>query len=453
MIRKRALVIFLMLAVAHSATVLAQRQATSSASLPPLLTLNDAVSLALKNNRLVKNSVLEAQKFDFRVSTARSRRLPHFYFSAIGGELLQPFDFTFAKGAFGTYPGVGPIPSTNAEVHTPARLAAFLNGSIDEPLTQQYKIGLAIRATELGRDVAKEDVRAERQKIAAEVRDVYFELVATQAAVDAARESVKTLQEAQRVTLQYIAEKTVLRADALEVDARFTKAQYELSVVENGLTTQHEHLNQLLAQDLATPFRVEFMPEEAATLLTLEEARQHARENRPEIRQAHLKEKQAEYDRRLAKAEYIPDFGIAVGYIGIQNVQVLPTNVGLAGFALTWEPFDWGRKRNRIRETSNTLAEAHNGAQETESQIGVEVGLKYRKWHEAALLLKATQTGHEAAIEQFHVTSNNYKEEAALVKDLLQAQARSAETEFQYQQALSSYWSALADLHRAMGEE
>ena len=266
------------------------------------------------------------------------------------------------------------------------------------------------------------------------------------------RES-RTLEEAQRVTLRYIAEKTVLKGDALEVDARLDKAQYDLSVAENGLATQHEHLNQLLGRDLATPFRVEFMPEEDTTSLTLEGARQQASENRPEIREAHLREKQADYDRRIAKAEYIPDFGIAVSYMGIQNVQVLPTNVAMAGFALTWEPFDWGRRRNRVREKSNTLAQARNYAQEAESQIGVEVAAKYRKWKEAALLLKATRTGHEAAAEEFRVTSNKYQEQAALVKDLLQAQARSSETAFQYQQALSSYWSSLADLRRAMGEE
>jgi outer membrane protein len=120
---------------------------------------------------------------------------------------------------------------------------------------------------------------------------------------------------------------------------------------------------------------------------------------------------------------------------------------------LTWEPFDWGRRRNRVREKSNTLAQARNGELEAESQIGVEVAGRYRKWKEAALLLKATRTGHEAAAEEFRVTSNKYKEQAALVKDLLQAQARSSETSFQYQQALSSYWSSLADLRRAMGEE
>ena len=419
----------------------------------PLLTLEDAVSIALTNNRLVKNSVLEAQKYDFQVSTMRSRRLPHFQFAALGGELLQPFDFTFAKGVFGTYPGIGPIPSTEAKVHTPAQLTAYITGGMDWPLSQQYKIGLGIRATELGREIAKEDVRAERQRIGAEVRSAYFELVATQSAVDAAREGVRTLEEAQRVTSRYVAEQTVLKGDALEVDARLAKAQYDLSVAENGLATQHEHLNQLLARDLATSFRVDSIPEEDTAALSLEEARQQASQNRPEIREAHLKEKQADYDRRIAKAEYIPDFGVAVSYMGVQNVQVLPTNVGVAGFALTWEPFDWGRRHNRVREKSNTLAQAHNGTQEAESQIGVEVGSKYRKWKEAALLLKATRTGHEAAAEEFRVTGNKYKEQAALIRDLLQAQARSSETSFQYQQALSSYWSSLADLRRAMGEE
>jgi len=70
-----------------------------------------------------------------------------------------------------------------------------------------------------------------------------------------------------------------------------------------------------------------------------------------------------------------------------------------------------------------------------------------------APLLKATRTGHESAAEEFRVTTNKYKEQAALVRDLLEAQARSSESAFQYQQALSSYWSSLADLRRAMGEE
>ncbi len=454
MAAKYFLVVFLTFAVLSPAKLPAQGQPASPADAEaPLLTLEDAVSLALGNNRLVKNSALEAQKFDFRVGTARSRRLPQFQFAVLGGELMHSFDFTFDPGVFGTYPGTGPIPGTKTKVRTPARFTTFTTGALDQPLTQQYKIGLAIRATELGRQIAKEDVRAERQKIAAEVRTAYFELVATQAGVDAARQAVKTLEEAQRVTLQYISQKTVLRGDALEVDARLAKGRYDLSVAENGLATEREHLNELLGRDLTIPFRVDSMPEEDTTDLTLAAARDAAAKSRPELRQAFLKERQAEYDRRIAKAEYIPDLSLSVRYQGLNNVKVLPQNVATAGFYLSWEPFDWGRRRNNVAEKSRTVEQARNGLRETEAQIAVEVGAKYRKWQEAALLLKSTRLSQEAAAEQFRVTGNKYKEQAALVKDLLQAQARSTETEYDYQQALSSYWTALADLRRAMGDE
>jgi outer membrane protein len=208
-----------------------------------------------------------------------------------------------------------------------------------------------------------------------------------------------------------------------------------------------------LGRDVSTSFRVDFIPEQDRSDLTLDSARQDALAKRPENRQASLKEKQAEYDRRLAKAEYIPDLSLSVRYQGINNVQVLPQNVATAGFLLTWQPFDWGRRHNKVLEASKTIEQARNGIQETESQIVVEVGAKYRKWREVSLLLKASRTAHEAAVEQLRETNNKYKQQASLLKDLLEAQARSSETNAQYQEALSSYWSAFAELRKSMGEE
>ena len=371
------------------------------------MTLNDAVSLALDNNRLVKNSTLESEKFDFRMNTARSRRLPQFQFSMLGGKLLHPFNFTFPAGAFGTYPGIGPIPATQTGVKTPAVFTTYTNAGITEPLTQQYKIHLGIRATEIGRDIAREDVRAQRQKIANEVRTAYLEIVSTQVGVNAARVAVETLEEAQRVTQRYELEKAVLRGDVLEVDARLAKARYELSVAEDGLATQREHLNQLLGRALSTPFRVSTAPEDDAPDLSLAAAREAALKRRPEVRQGQLRVQQAEYDRRLAKAEYIPNLSLAVQYFGTSNDQVLPQNVAVAGFLLTWEPFDWGRRHNAVAEKSKAIQQARNGSNETEAQIAVEVGMKYRKWQEATLLLKAGRTEEEATTEQFRVVGIN----------------------------------------------
>ena len=419
----------------------------------PILTLDDAVSLALRDNRAVKNSALEVQKSDDQVGVARSRRLPKLQLDVLAGSLLQPFDFTFPAGSFGTYPSTGPIPSTEAKIRTPARFTTFTTASIDQPLTQLYKIQLGVRATEQGREITREALRAERQKVAADVRRAYFGLVAGQAAVEAARRTVKTLVETQRVTTQFVAQRTVLRADALEVESRLARSRYELSAAENRLATQREMLNDLLGRDVTTPFRVDPMAEQGASEMTLESARQRAAENRPEIRQAQAREKQAHYERRLAKAEYIPDLSASVRYLGYYNFEVVPRNVATAGVYLSWEPFDWGRRAKKVAEKTKALEQAHNGARQTQSQVAIEVGGSYRKWSEAALLVQAARTGYEAATEQVRETGDRYKLEAALLRDLLQAQARTAESQFQYQHALSSYWSAAADLRRAIGDE
>ena len=150
-----------------------------------------------------------------------------------------------------------------------------------------------------------------------------------------------------------------------------------MAVAENGLATQREHLNQLLGRHLTTAFRVEPMPEGEAIGLTLDAARQRATEDRPEIRQADLKERQAEYDRRLAKAEYLPDLSLSMRYVGFNNFQVIPANVTKAGVFLTWEPFDWGRRGNNVAEKVTTVAQARNGADETRGKIAVEIGTNY----------------------------------------------------------------------------
>jgi outer membrane protein len=452
MTAKHLLLLLLMFA-ACPVTLLAQGPATPPLPEEPLLTLEAALSLALDNNRGVKISGLEAQKAAHQLNVVRSKRLPQLRVDALAGSVLQPFDFTFPAGSFGTYPETGPIPSTDAKIRNEAQFTTFITASVDQPLSQLYEINLGVKATELGREIAREGVRAERQKVAAQVRTAYFELVASQAAVDALRETVKTLTEAQRVTAQHEAQQTVLRGDVLEVEARLLRSRYDLSAAENRLATQREVLNDLLGRDLGARFRVEPIPELDASGLTLDSVRQRASESRPELRQAELRARQADYERRIAKADYIPDVSLSVRYMGFQNYEVLPSNVAVAGVFVSWEPFDWKRRSNKVAERTRAVEQARSGAQQARSQVAIEVGAKYRSWSEAALLVPAARTGYEAASEQLRVTTNRYKDEAALLKDLLQAQARSSETHFQYQQALSSYWGAMAELRRAMGDE
>jgi outer membrane protein TolC len=139
--------------------------------------------------------------------------------------------------------------------------------------------------------------------------------------------------------------------------------------------------------------------------------------------------------------------------MGFYNFEVMPRHVTTAGLYISWEPFDWGRRRRKVAEKARGVEQARRSAEQTQSRVAVEVGVRYREWRQAALLLEATRTTSEAAREQLRVTADKYREEAALLKDLLDVQARSADADARHQGALSSYWSAMADLRRATGDE
>ena len=90
---KNLVFIFFVCVVAVPARALAQQSSESApATEVPVLTLENAVSLATSHNRLVKDSVLEAEKYEFRVNVARSKRLPQFQFAVLGGQSLHAVD-------------------------------------------------------------------------------------------------------------------------------------------------------------------------------------------------------------------------------------------------------------------------------------------------------------------------------------------------------------------------
>ncbi len=152
-----------------------QRLHTSSGV--ELLTLEQAIALALNGNRQIKNAEIEIFKFEDRLAAARTRRLPEFKVSALGSQLLSSIDFTFERGLFGNYPGLGPIPNTDTTISTPRRPTFLLAGQINQPLSQLYRIGLNLKQIGVGREIAEQQARAKRQSVINNVKQAYYAIL------------------------------------------------------------------------------------------------------------------------------------------------------------------------------------------------------------------------------------------------------------------------------------
>jgi hypothetical protein len=77
-----------------------------------LMTLEQAVDVAMQNNRPLKAAALEVEKTGEATDALRTRRLPALNLFGISGQLLSPAKFTFNQGAFGSFPASGLCPQT-----------------------------------------------------------------------------------------------------------------------------------------------------------------------------------------------------------------------------------------------------------------------------------------------------------------------------------------------------
>jgi outer membrane protein TolC len=425
------------------------QQLTSSSA--EELTLDHAVELALKDNRQIRVAELEVEKYSDRLAVAKTHRLPQFEFSTLAAELINQVHFDFKKGDLGTLTGLGPIPERDVTVTAPRRPAFFLNGSVFQPITQQYRLSLVDRKVELGREIADQQLHARRLEIVNNVKKAYYALLQSQSALQSAEEDLKLYQELDRVTDQHLLQQVVLKADSLQVKTRVQGIVYQVMTLHDQLTDQKEKLNTLLGRDIETEFRVSLMPEPSQLEFDLAAARSEAVAQRPELKEAQFKIETAEYDRRITKSQYIPDVSVGVRYSSIQNVKLLPDNILQAGFLLTWEPFDWGRKKREMEENARTANQARAGLREMQDKVLVEVGDQFRKLRQSRQMLVTAQLAQETARENVRVLNARYAAEETLFKDVLQAESSLAEADHQYQQALVSFWTAKADFERAVG--
>jgi outer membrane protein TolC len=212
-------------------------------------------------------------------------------------------------------------------------------------------------------------------------------------------------------------------------------------------------LNLLLGRDVRADFVVEPVAALSIAEVDLNAARTRALENRPDVREARLKMEQADLDRRLTKADRIPDLSAAVSYSSYFNIDVMPTNLAAVGLQLKWEPFDWGRKGKQLVAKTHTVEQARLAVRDAEDRVIVDVNSRFRTLAEKRAMLNVARMAQATSREKLRVKTNQYQVQAALLPDVLQVRAEQADSDDRYQQALLAFWTAKADFENALGEE
>jgi outer membrane protein TolC len=418
-----------------------------------VLTLENALLLARSNNRDLKQYGLDVAKLREALGEAKTHLYPRFDTYLLAAQLLTPLDFTIKKGQLGTFSGTGPIPGSNTDLHTPARPIAIASVTATQPLTPLIRIHLSIADQRLKVDAAQLSFSERQQKLTNDVRESYYQVLQSQIQYESQQAMVKYLEELLQLTERRFNQQATLQADRLSVKAEVAKATYQLTMIEDTLADRKESLNHLLGRSVQTEFSVEPVPAMVPEEKDLAAARAVALEQRPEMKLAANRVRQAEVATKSEKSHYIPDISFQASYFNPASVNFLPQNIGTVGALLTWQPWDWGEKHHKVQQAVLSEKQATLSVEDTREQILLDVDSNFRHLREARAHLAVAEAVRDAETEKMRNQREAFSQQSILLSDLLKQQSALADSESQYHQAVLASWSALADFQKTLGEE
>src|SRR6266404_2506570 len=189
--RLGGIVLLLPIALATSITALCRQESSNSAE---MLTLEQAIALALRDNHNVKSAELGVGKAGDELASIRTSRFPSMHLYTLVSQQFVKHDISVDNPLSSLLPGIGHFFS----VSVPRKATGIFAGQILQPLSQQYRIGLNIEQSKLSRDVDQEKLRRVQQSIVDEVKLNYYGILQTQSALESVVEAIRLYRELDR---------------------------------------------------------------------------------------------------------------------------------------------------------------------------------------------------------------------------------------------------------------
>lgn len=398
------------------------------------MTVDQAVKAAIEHNANVKNARIEVESAQTRIDAARTQRLPSLKLDMIGGEALSNLSIIIKEDKAGR--------------DTRIDLARTFNmigvAQITQPITQLHKINLGVQLNEVSRAIDKEHERAARIAVTREVKSAYFNVLSAKSYAAATAEAVTAWEEAEREMVVRVSQKAALESDRMDASAHLASTKLAALSAENTLATAQDQLNYLVGSDVEV---VEPSFSEPVKASKIDVSR------RPDVREAELTLEKAKLGVRIKNADRIPDVALMVSSSTPFNNDVLPRNMTSAGITMSYEPFTWGRRGAEISERRHAVEQAQNALDDKRAAAGVEVAARLRKVEESAAQITVRRLESESAREKLRVTKAKFHELAARADEMYGASASLTNAAAREQEAISAYWTALADYEKAIGEE
>ncbi len=368
--------------------------------------LEDCRRIALESNNKIKASDYEIEASRALHKSVSANGLPKLDGSVIGAHLGSPLG-----GAFN-----GMIPDQ------------FVNGSIT--LSQPIYTGGRIR---YGKQTAAKgiEIQQERKNIAtadllADVEKAYWQVVQVTEKIVLAQRFKEMLVVLRNDLKNSFDAGLIYKNDLLRVEVTLNEAELNLTKAHDGLVMAKLNLAQIMGNAGTT----DFMLSDSVTgnFMELPSLSDASADSRPEIRMLKRALEAEELQRKMLKAEQLPQLGVSLTGLAVGGQRVnlengknhMTSYYGLA--SLSFPIFEWGRKTNKVKEQTFKIAAQQQRLEDVNELINLEVQNAYLELNQAAKNVRLSVLSLEQADENLKLTNDRFKAGTIVGKDVEEAQ-------------------------------
>jgi multidrug efflux pump subunit AcrB/outer membrane protein TolC len=416
------------------------------------ITLDEAVSLATKQNSIVKMAHFKEKEMKARVTEARSNYFPVLSNDSTAAHLQNIEHMEIPMGALGVYPVIGPMPGANGSLPLGHHNFILSTTTAAQPLTQYFKIHAGVSVAKADAGIAQDDARRAENEVALKMKQLYFGLLSAERRKQAAELKIAAGDERLGEARNGVEAGAVLELKVLEGQAQMADARHKLGTLEDAISDMKVEFNDLAGLPLETEVEL-VAPEPESTDVTTGDLEAKALKHNPEVAAAQETLKKARAGLSAAHAEFIPEVGAFAQYVHQDGVPLLTENNSVMGLKMSWTLLDFGKRIGQVHERQAQVAEAEENLHHAENRVRVEIEKSVRKVRRAETGLEAARESVAARAEMRRITANQVEAKTVNASALKDAEAQLAEAEAELFQAEAERSTARAELERTLGEE
>jgi outer membrane protein TolC len=322
---------------------------------------------------------------------------------------------------------------------------------IAQPLTQLIRIRQQNRIAAAEVTISRDDVKKAENEIGVQVHTLYYGILVTQLQKKSAEQQTEYASEGLRESEQDVRNGSALKAAAIGGRAELLEGQQSVLTADLQLADFKTELNDLLGLPLDTELELDPAVPTNFEAVSKMEYTKAAWEGNPEILAAEQTVRKAEAGVAAAKTAYIPDITAFARHSYQNGVPFLVHNFGTFGVNLSYDVFDFGKRRAAVRERRDALMEAELNLERLKEAVAVSIERSYNKVERTKTMVDVARQVVTLRDENDRVAANQVTYGVVQVAERRQASAARYKAQADLLQASLGHLLARAELEQAVG--